>query len=225
MTVAILFARHDSIYKKIDGCDVYDAERDALTFDGGLPVVAHPPCRAWGRLRHFARPREGERELAIWAVEQVRTEGGVLEHPSNSTLWEHQNLPSAGQRDKYGGWTLPILQYWFGHAAEKATWLYIVGISPQQIPTIPLVLGEPEYVVQSKKRDSRPHISKADRERTPEPLARWLVELAERIGGITDDANAVATSSRGDRMTWETLERAREMATGKRVLQPKPGQE
>jgi hypothetical protein len=33
--------------------------------------------------------------------------------------------------------------------------------------------------VQSRKRDDhRPHISKADRERTPEPLARWLCQVA-----------------------------------------------
>lgn len=34
-TVAILFARADSVYKTLPGCDVYDIERDALTFPGG----------------------------------------------------------------------------------------------------------------------------------------------------------------------------------------------
>ena len=47
-TVAVLFARADSYYKTLPGCEVYDMERDARTYDGPWPVVAHPPCRAWG---------------------------------------------------------------------------------------------------------------------------------------------------------------------------------
>jgi len=35
--VAVLFARSDSNYKAIPGCDVYDIERDARTFGGGCP--------------------------------------------------------------------------------------------------------------------------------------------------------------------------------------------
>ena len=60
--VAVLFARADSVYKTLPGCDVYDIDRDALTFPGGNQVVAHPPCRAWGQLRYWAvyvgRPAE-----------------------------------------------------------------------------------------------------------------------------------------------------------------------
>ena len=62
--VAVLFARADSIYKSMPGCDVYDIERDARTWPGGAPVVAHPPCRSWGKFAHMAKPRPGERELA-----------------------------------------------------------------------------------------------------------------------------------------------------------------
>lgn len=177
--VAILFARRDSNYKELPGCDVWDIERDARRWPGGAPVVAHPPCRAWGRLRHFANPREGEKELALWAVDQVRRFGGVLEHPCASTLWPVAGLPAPGERDAWGGWTLPIHQNWWGHRAEKATLLYIVGCEPSDIPAIPLVLGEPSHVVQSRKRiGSRPHISKAEREHTPPAFAKWLVELA-----------------------------------------------
>ena len=125
--VAVLFARRDSIYKSIDGCDVYDADRDALTWPGGMPVVAHPPCRGWGRLRHFARPAEFELALGPWAVDQVRRHGGVLEHPAYSQLWLYCALPAPGATDTVGGWTLPIWQSWFGHRADKATWHYTVG--------------------------------------------------------------------------------------------------
>lgn len=176
--IAVLFARRDSVYKMLPGCDVWDADRDALKWPGGHPVIAHPPCRAWGRLRTFANPEPGEKELAIWAVEQVRKFGGVLEHPAQSTLWEHCKLPFS-YIDEFGGWTLQAPQWWWGHKAEKNTWFYIVGIHPVHLPEIPMKLGEPEFVVQSRKRsDYRPHIPKADRERTPEQLAHWLCQVA-----------------------------------------------
>lgn len=179
--VSVLFARADSNYKALPGVDVWDAERDARTWPGGTPVVAHPPCRAWGRLRKFARPRKGERALAIFAVRQVRKYGGVLEHPVGSLLWKRAGLPAPGQRDRFGGWTLGVNQHWWGHRAEKATLLYICGVEPREIPPIPLRLDYPTHVVQSSQRsDYRPHISKAEREHTPPELCIWLVELAER---------------------------------------------
>jgi len=184
MTVAVLFVRADSCYKALPDCDVFDAERDARTYDGPWPVVAHPPCRAWGRLRTFANPRPDERNLARLAVALVREFGGVLEHPAGSMLWPAQKLPAPGQRDSYGGWTLPIVQQWWGHRAEKKTLLYIVGCEPANLPPLPYVMGEAAYVVQSRKReDCRPHITKAEREHTPPELAAWLYELAARCKG------------------------------------------
>lgn len=180
-TVAVLFARADSNYKMLPGCDVWDIERDARKWPGGAPVVTHPPCRAWGRLRHFTNPRPDEKELALWAVDQVRRFGGVLEHPVASTLWPTAGLPAPGAHDAFGGWTLPIHQHWWGHRAEKATLLYIVGCAPAEIPQLPIILGEPTHVVQSRKREGyRPHITKAEREHTPPALAEWLCELARR---------------------------------------------
>jgi hypothetical protein len=179
MTVAVLFARSDSVYKSIPGCDVWDIERDARRWQGGAPVIAHPPCRAWGRLRMFANPRPDEKELALWAVDQVRAFGGVLEHPVGSLLWKEKPLPAPGKRDEWGGWTLPIHQHWWGHRAEKATLLYIVGCDPCDLPAMPIQLGEASHVVQSRKRSGyRPHITKAEREQTPPELAQWLCQLA-----------------------------------------------
>jgi hypothetical protein len=182
--IAVLFARADSHYKRIPDCDVWDAERDARKWPGGAPVIAHPPCRAWGRLRHFAKPRADEKNLARLAVALVREFGGILEHPASSTLWAAQKLPAPGERDGYGGWTLPLHQHWLGHRAEKATLLYIVGCEPHDMPPLPLRLDEPTHVVQSRKRsDYRPHISKAEREHTPPAMAEWLVELARKCKG------------------------------------------
>jgi hypothetical protein len=178
MTVAVLFARADSNYKALPDVDVWDAERDARRWPGGCPVVAHPPCRAWGRLRTFAKPRADEMNLARLAVALVREFGGVLEHPAGSTLWKAQRLPLPGERDSYGGWTLAAPQKWWGHKAEKATWFYVVGCEPGDIPPLPFVMGDAPYVVQGRGR--RPHIPKAEREHTPPALAEWLVELAAR---------------------------------------------
>lgn len=190
-TVAVLFARADSVYKTLHGCDVFDKDRDAKTWAGGSPVVAHPPCRGWGRLSYFAKPAPGEMALGPFAVDLVRRFGGVLEHPKDSKLWAAAGLPPPGRRDVYGGWTLPISQHWWGHRAEKLTWLYIVGCEPGQVPRIPLHLGHATHVIaQSRVRRKdrsrlrkgmpgwRPEVSKEEREHTPPRLADWLVELA-----------------------------------------------
>jgi hypothetical protein len=197
-TVAVLFARADSVYKTLAGCDVYDMERDARTYDGPWPVVAHPPCRGWGRLRHMASPRADERNLARLAVALVREFGGVLEHPAASTLWPAQRLPAPGAgRDDAGGWTLGITQHWWGHRATKATKLYIVGCAPGDIPSLPdLQLGQGSHVVSQDGRRvdgsrwakddprKRPECTKAEREHTPPALASWLVDLATRCRGV-----------------------------------------
>jgi hypothetical protein len=186
--VAVLFARADSHYKALPGVDVWDAERDARRWPGGCQLVAHPPCRAWGRLRHMAKPRHDEKALALYAVDRVREFGGVLEHPAHSTLWDAANLPKPGEpADIFGGWTLPVSQSWWGHRAEKATWFYIVGLRPADVPDMPLVLGEASHVIGTSGRRAdgsrdkrRPECTKAEREHTPPALAAWLVEMARR---------------------------------------------
>lgn len=181
LDAAVLFARSDSIYKKIPCLDVFDITRDARNFNSDLPVIAHPPCRAWGRLRHFSNPRPDEKELAFFAVEKVQKNGGVLEHPEFSTLWKAANLPLPGVIDNFGGFTFPLPQFWFGHKARKNTWLYIVGIEVKNLPVFPLVLGNAEYVIRSFKGSNKPLVSKAEREHTPENFALWLVELARMV--------------------------------------------
>lgn len=202
MTVAVLFARCDSIYKTFPECDVWDIERDARRWPGGAPVVAHPPCRAWGKLHYFAKPRPDEKELALFAVDQVRRWGGVLEHPKDSKLWAAAGLPVPSQShersiDAWGGWTLPITQHWFGHRAEKKTWLYIVGCDRLNVPDMPMVLGDASHVItqgRTRRKDGtrlkkgqpgwRPDVTPAEREHTPPMLAAWLVELAKRAGKV-----------------------------------------
>ena len=180
--IAVLFARSDSVYKGLPDCDVWDKERDALLWPGGSPVVAHPPCRAWASLRHCAKPADGERDYARWAVNQIRQWGGVLEHPVRSLLWADQRLPEPGRIDAYGGWTLIVDQHWWGHRARKRTRLYIVGCKPRDIPPMPVRIDEPTHTVGlwsgRDRARCRPSISKREYEATPIDFAQWLVSLA-----------------------------------------------
>lgn len=183
--VAILYCRADSIYRMIEGCDIWDAQRDARNFHGGMPVVAHPPCRAWSALAHLAKPRPDEKDLARHAVKVVRDCGGVLEHPISSRLWKDQGLPEPGERDAWNGYTLILPQWWFGHRAEKPTRFYIVGCPVKKLPEIQLVLGDAPCVVTTSKRkcqtppeEWRERLGTKEKESTPYRMAVWLVTVA-----------------------------------------------
>lgn len=179
--VAVLFARSNSIYKTMPGVDVWDEERDARNWPGGAPVVAHPPCQQWCRLSHMARVNAEQKALAPWAVDQVRRFGGVLEHPYKSKLWSAMGLPNGTQRDKWGGYTITLPQFWFGHQANKATHFYIVGCKPEDLPAVPLVLGRASLCVATSvgKRGEK-EMKKSERIMTPPVMAEWLVETARR---------------------------------------------
>ena len=186
--VVVLFVRSDSIYKTLPGVECYDAERDARTWPGGCPVVAHPPCRAWSALAHLAKPAPGEMDLARFAVRMVRENGGVLEHPASSRLWRDQALPEPGAgKDAAGGWTMTAPQWWWGHRADKPTRFYICGCDPRDVPAVPFCLGDAPCVVTTSKRkcetppsEWRERLGNREKEATPERLAAWLVELARR---------------------------------------------
>jgi len=186
MQVAALFVRADSVYKTMPGVDAWDIERDARKWPGGCPVVVHPPCRTWGRLRQFAKPRDDEKALGPWAVDQVREFGGVLEHPAESTLFAHCHMPRPGQfPDHFGGWTMAVDQFTFGHRAEKSTWLYVAGCEPDDIPYLPIRAGKATHCIRPTKHYPRlPSVTKAEREHTPPALAHWLVDLARRCGAM-----------------------------------------
>jgi hypothetical protein len=195
--VAVLFINKDhSPYPHIEGLDVYDINRDARTWPGGCPVVAHPPCRAWGAYSYSAKNakwRPDEPGLAVWAVDQVRRWGGVLEHPRGSRLWKNLGLPGPLDGiDKYGGLTLQVNQSWWGHRASKSTWLYICGLASCLPNLPPRPYPEPTHLIQCANRrkdgtrvkkgdpDWMPSLPKKERELTPPLFAEWLVELAKR---------------------------------------------
>lgn len=174
------------------------AQRDARTFAGGMPVVAHPPCRLWGRLRMQAKSpdADAERALGLWCAEVVRTCGGVLEHPGSSTLWNAANLPKPGVRDARG-FTLAVSQSHFGHRAEKLTWLYLAGIAIGDLSPLPIVLSGSYMPVEN--------MNVREREKTPADLARWLVAAARTASAARfDDPDAGARVSGVEMPPWRT---------------------
>jgi hypothetical protein len=148
---------------------VFDLARDARTFDLSCPVVAHPPCRAWGKLAHFAKARADERDLALFASWAVRHCGGVLEHPITSKLWAWLGV-RPGVRDEFGGLLVPVKQSSFGHRAEKLTGLYYVRCAP----IFSLALDVPAVTTVER-------MCRAERERTPLELAQALVASARAV--------------------------------------------
>ena len=181
MKTVALFVRGDSEYKTYPQIDSYDIERDALTFNGSCPVIAHPPCRAWGVLSHMANPEPGERELALWAVSVVRTNGGVLEHPAGSRLFVEGDLPEPGWfPDSYGGFTIEIDQYDFGHVAHKPTRLYIVGCSIGDLPPIPHRAGRAKKSITGQVPGTK-RCTQKEREYTPRPLIDWMLKVIETM--------------------------------------------
>ena len=187
--IAALFVRRNSIYKTMPGVDAWDSKRDAMKWPGGTALIAHPPCAQWGQLAHMARVNAAEKFMGKWSIQQVRKFGGVVEHPSKSKLWAAMGCAAPGRRpDKFGGWTLPISQSWFGHNAEKPTFLYIVGVIPFDLPNLPLLLGEARATVgrsglqnDGTRNRRRKEIPKSQREATPPLLAQWLLQLCQLV--------------------------------------------
>lgn len=141
--IAALYVASSGTYADLVGVEPWDKQRDARTYSGPWPVVAHPPCQRWGKM-WFGQPltvkRTGKRKIMgdddgcfAAALDAVRTWGGVLEHPWGSHAWAHFGLnkpPRAGGwvvADFHGGWTCCVEQGRYGHYARKPTLLLVYG--------------------------------------------------------------------------------------------------
>ena len=140
LPVALYMAGDSIMQTFLPSSRVWTADRDARLYSGGSPVVAAPPCAGYSRMRHLALSDPVRDSCAPVALRQVRSFGGVLEHPRHSRLFSDFGLPVAGglDFDEFGGWVLECRQFDFGHPAIKWTWLYIVGVSPSDVfPLLP----------------------------------------------------------------------------------------
>jgi hypothetical protein len=192
--IAALYIDPRGPYPKMAGVDAWDETRDARLYDGPHPVVAHPPCGPWGALRHLYKG--AEHDCAPRAVEQVRTFGGVLEHPRGSKLWNEHGLPApGGLADSFGGFAVEVDQCAWGHVARKTTWLYVVGAPRETVLAGIRTGGTPTHWASgSRVNPNRPSsrrgtpvppgmkvCSAQQRRRTPPAFAAWLVEIARLV--------------------------------------------
>jgi hypothetical protein len=178
--IAALYVDPKGPYPSMQGVDCWDEARDAKRYVGPWPVVAHPPCGPWGRLKFLCKYQDPN--CGIRAVAQVRCFGGVLEHPSNSSLWKRCGLPNPGEpADAWGGYTVAVRQVAWGHCCAKPTWLYVVGVPLARVESEIRVGGEETHRVTNGSRGKThlPRASATDIRRTPPPFAQWLVSLAE----------------------------------------------
>lgn len=141
LEVAALYVYRDGCYADVLGVDLWDEERNAMLYDGPYPVVAHPPCKVWSLMSN-CRPeivKDEDGGMFESALNAVRTYGGVLEHPAHTRAWKKYGLPKPPAEGWVGaitdpGWTCEVDQRWYGHEANKPTWLYYVGeLAPPQL--------------------------------------------------------------------------------------------
>ena len=204
--IAALYVETGGCYFGLEGVDPWDEVRDARLYNGPHPVVAHPPCKRWGRY-WFGGPSSKVRYerpgmdggLFADALDKVRRFGGVLEHPEASHAWRHFGLtppPKTGgwvraDWPRYDGWTCCVEQGHYGHRARKATWLYAVGC---ELPS--LKWGKAEGKVRldpgfhsSEERAAARALGYAPRNRltgeerlaTPTPFRDVLVSMARSV--------------------------------------------
>ena len=103
MKIAALYVQPRGIYSTPDlvpgvQMELWDEARDARTYAGPWPVVAHPPCARWCLLAAFVESRHPHLRKGddggtfAAALGAVRRWGGVLEHPAYSHAWPAHDL-------------------------------------------------------------------------------------------------------------------------------------
>jgi len=186
-TVAALYVDPRGVYATMPDVELWDEQRDARTYDGPHPVVAHPPCTRWCRLAGLVEARWGHKRgedggCFAAALDAVRRWGGVLEHPAYTDAFAAYGLPTAGyggwQRALCGGWVAQVDQAHYGHRARKATWLYAYGMS--SLPSLPSLPGEcvASWCRNHFPEDTRPRLGKREAAATPPAFAEMLVGMA-----------------------------------------------
>jgi hypothetical protein len=189
--IAALYVETNGIYYGLPNIDPWDETRDARTYAGPWPVVAHPPCKTWSLMAN-CRPLTASRDdggcfaAALAAVERY---GGVLEHPAHTRAWRTFNLP----KPVVGGWNIALHgrpgwatqvdQGAYGHPCHKWTWLYYFGDAP------PPRLDWREVHTGRKVHDDGGG-GRDQRSRTPLAFRDMLISIAEnaalaRDGGDT----------------------------------------
>lgn len=201
--IAALFVQTGGCYYGLPDVDPWDIYRDARTYAGPWPVVAHPPCERWGRywyggpmLHKLGRRlvKGDDNGCFAAALSAVRKWGGVLEHPEASSAWREHGIiepPRHGGwivADWSGGWTCCVEQGHYGHRARKATWLYVNGA---ELPMLAwgksasrVRLDQGFHSKEERRRMQRlgdlrsPRMARKECAATPEPFRDVLLSIA-----------------------------------------------
>jgi hypothetical protein len=189
--VAALFVQRDGCYSGWPWIDSWDEARDARTYKGPHPVIAHPPCQLWGAMAAVNYARWGGEhnrpgndsgcfEAALGAVNHW---GGVLEHPAKTRAWAAYGLekPTATGWHRSGlGWVCEVWQSAYGHKANKATWLYYKGrYEPHELRWDRLKgTHQIGFQDQRGKARNKPTLNKREANATPLEFRDELLRLA-----------------------------------------------
>ena len=173
--VAALCVGNDSAYKRLAGVEAFDLNRDCRTFAGGMPIVAHPPCKHWSAFcRHQAAPSRAEAELGLICAAWLIECGGVLEQPAYSHLFATAGLPKPGCSSGEL-FTISLWQAWFDCPVRKATWLCFCRVKRERI-IMPFALH-----AGGGDRRCWTLMSRVQRSATTPAFAAWLVSLARTV--------------------------------------------
>lgn len=189
--ISALYVETDGCYYGMPDVDPWDEARDARLYAGPHPVIAHPPCQRWGAMAavNFSRwggehnrPGNDNGTFAA-AIKAVRTFGGVLEHPAKSRAWDQFQLPKpigvGWQSDISGCWVCEVWQSAYGHRANKATWLYYVGLPPPILNwSRPVGTHQVGFHDQRGKHRNKPTLSRREAAATPELFRDILISMA-----------------------------------------------
>ena len=181
MKQPVLFTEPNSNYGVTGQFDVYDLSRNALSYNDDIPVIAHPPCRLFSKLKAFSTAPACEKFLGIWSISLVRNIGGIVEHPLHSDLFKIMQCGVPGIPDRFGGFVLSVDLNWFGFSCRKPTGLYIVGVDYKDVPPYPLSFNAITHTISSTRKSNLPEINKRFRSSTPPALIEYLVSIINLI--------------------------------------------
>jgi hypothetical protein len=189
-SVAALFVDPRGHYPALLGSDLcWDITRDARTYAGPYPVVAHPPCQLWVNMAAVNYKRYGGEHnrpgndggCFASALASVRRWCGVLEHPAFTNAWQKHGLVAP----RALGWTQIAPMEWvcevwqsaYGHKARKRTWLFYRGGFAPYEGNWARAAGTHQIGWFDR---IKPTLSKRESIATPAAFAEWLICLAHR---------------------------------------------
>ncbi len=192
--IAALFVQEDGCYSGSPLIDAWPESRDARLYDGPYPVVAHPPCQLWGAMANVNFARWGGEHnrpgndggCFASAVSSVNRFGGVLEHPAKTRAFKAYGIPEpVGVGWKRAGlheWVCEVWQSAYGHRANKATWLYYVGVNPPADLDWNRPIGTHQIGGhdQRGKAANKPTLGKREANATPIAFRDALIDLARK---------------------------------------------